>query len=96
LRLHTVNQPPTAGDALATCLRFIEPGDCLLLLEDGVYAGCSPDVEPMLQADCTLLVLEPDADARGLPGRLHPTVQFIDYAGFVDLAARCDSVISWY
>lgn len=96
MRLHTVNKSGSVSGALAACLRFAQPGDCLLLLEDGVYAACAGNIEPLTKTGCKLLVLEPDADARGLLGRLDRAVELIDYAGFVDLAARSDSVLSWY
>ena len=96
MRLHTVNKSGSDSGALAACLRFIEPGDCLLLLEEGVYSACPSSIEPIRQTGCKLLVLEPDADARGLLERLDHSVELVDYAGFVELAARCDSVLSWY
>lgn len=94
MRLHTLNQPP--GAALDSCLRGIGSDDCLLLLEDGVYAGCAGLAGEILEAGCKLYVLEPDAAARGLLHRLDPSVELIDYAGFVELAAECNAVHSWY
>ena len=96
MRLHTVNKPAAESGALAACLRFAGPGDCLLLLEEGVYAACPESIEPLRESGCKLLVLESDADARGLLGRLDRSIELIDYAGFVELAARSDSVLSWY
>jgi tRNA 2-thiouridine synthesizing protein B len=96
LRLHTVNQSPGTGTALASCLRVIGCDDCLLLIEDGVYAGCDHTVEIILESGCKLFALAPDADARGLLDRLDPAVELVDYAGFVSLVERCDAVTSWY
>ncbi len=93
--LHTLNQSPT-GDTLASCLRCMHPGDSLLLLEDGVYAACPPYVEALKTSGCALYVLEADAQARGVDGRLDAAVQATDYPGFVELAASCDRVQSWY
>lgn len=94
MKLHTLNQPP--GAALDSCLRAIGSGDCLLLLEDGVYGGCKGLADGIVDTGCKLYVLEPDAAARGLQHRLDPSAELIDYAGFVELAAECDSVQSWY
>lgn len=94
MKLHTVNQPP--GAALDSCLRIIGPGDSLLLLEDGVYGGQAGLADSIADAGCKLYVLEPDAAARGLLDRLDPAAELIDYAGFVELAAECDAVQSWY
>ena len=94
MKLHTVNQAP--GSTLDCCLRCISPEDSLLLLEDGVYAGCAGLADAIVAAGCKLYVLEPDAAARGLLHRLDHSVELIDYAGFVELAADCDAVQSWY
>jgi tRNA 2-thiouridine synthesizing protein B len=96
MRLHTVNQSPGTGSALASCLRIIDGKDCLLLLEDGVYAARAGQADTLLEAGCKICVLEADAAARGLLQLLEPGVELVDYADFVALAAECDSVQSWY
>lgn len=93
--LHTLNQSPT-GDALQSCLRCLAPGDSLLLLEDGVYAACAPYVSALKDSPCSVYVLRADAEARGIAEHLDVSVQSVDYPGFVELAALCDSVQSWY
>ena len=93
--LHTLNKSPT-GDALASCLRCLGPGDRLLLLEDGVYAACAPYVSALTDSGCHVYVLQADAEARGIAERLDKGVQATDYPGFVELAAASDSVQSWY
>ena len=96
MRLHTLNQSPNTGSALASCLRVISADDCLLLLEDGVYAACPAMVAKLIEAGCRLCVLEADAAARGITQMLDPSVELVDYKGFVALAANCESVQSWY
>jgi tRNA 2-thiouridine synthesizing protein B len=96
MRLHTVNQSPGTGSALSSCLRVINRDDCLLLLEDGVYAARAGQVAEILQAGCKLCVLEADVAARGLLGLLEPGIELVDYERFVALAAECDSVQCWY
>ncbi len=93
--LHTLNQSPS-GDAMASCLRCVNPGDSLLLLEDGVYAACDPYAAALRNAGCTLYVLEADADARGIVDCVDPGAKAIDYRGFVELSVACDAVQSWY
>ncbi len=93
--LHTLNQSPS-GSALASCLRCLAPGDSLLLLEDGVYAACAPHVSAIKESPCAVYVLRADAEARGVAARLDPEIETTDYRGFVELAAACDSVQSWY
>ncbi len=93
--LHTVNQPPS-NDALASCLACLNPGDSLLLLEDGVYAACEPYAAALRNSGCALYLLEADADARGIVGRVDPAIKAVDYRGFVELAVACDRVQSWY
>lgn len=96
VRLHTLNKAPGDSDAIRSCLRAVAGDDCLLLLEDAVYAACPGQADDILSAGCKLFVLEPDAAARGLLGRLDPAVELVDYAGFVALAAECSAVQSWY
>ncbi|NOQ90523.1 MAG: sulfurtransferase complex subunit TusB, partial [Gammaproteobacteria bacterium] len=43
----------------------------------------------------TFAVLGPDLQARGLEGKLADGIKVVDYEGFVNLAAECDSVQSW-
>ena len=98
--LHLVNRSPFREDALSTCLRIARPGSALLLYEDGVYAGVrGTGVEERLQAatsDLRVCVLEPDLAARGLrDAALVRGVERVDHEGFVDLAVKYDSVITW-
>ncbi len=93
--LHTLNQSPT-GDTLPSCLRCLAPGDKLLLLEDAVYAACEPYAATLRASGIDCYVLVADASARGIHERLCNTITAVDYAGFVELAARCESVQSWY
>ena len=96
MRLHVLNKSPGTSAALQSCLRAMARDDCLLLIEDGVYAACTGHASELLASGCKLLVLAPDADARGLRQRLDRGVELVDYAGFVALAAECAAVQSWY
>lgn len=99
--LHLVSTAPTAGSALADCLRVAASGDTLLLLQDGVYAAVAQAPVPsalLREAAATgvgLYALLPDIDARGLAGRLHPGFRLVDDNGFVELTERHPRTISW-
>ena len=97
--LHIVNQSPTEGPALASCLRAALHGHAVLLVEDGVYAATAA-----ASAHCGLedamkrvkvYVLQPDLEARGMAGRRAEGATPIDYAGFVDLVAQHPTNQTW-
>ena len=96
--LHTVSQSPTAGPALSSCLRAATPGSHILLLEDGVYAGhrLSDTSTALTSSGCSVHAIRADVEARGLAERMATGIQLIDYADFVELAASCQAVQSWY
>ena len=96
--LHIVNKSPFDTAALAGVLRVAKKeGSAVLLIEDGVYAATrNGATEASLKmAGMPVYVLQPDADARGLQGRLMDGVSMVDYGGFVDLVAEHDNVQSW-
>jgi len=98
--LHTVNKSPFEHSTLTSCLRLASPGDGILLLEDGVYAGLvnspfSVHLESSLER-FRIYVLEPDLLARGILNLVHPNLQRVDYAGFVDLTTCYSKVQAWF
>jgi tRNA 2-thiouridine synthesizing protein B len=86
--LHTINQSPYRTGTLTTALRFIQPGDPILFLEDGVYAlddrGRFRDVIRDLLQRNPVYGLGPDLRARGI-AQIVASVQQVDYEGFVGL-----------
>ena len=95
--LHTVNKSPFQTKTLEDSARFFQPGDVLLLLEDGVYAcqkgtAQSTLVERILK-DVEVHAIRADLKARGLT-ELVPGVQVTDYTGFVDLVEK-HKIHSW-
>lgn len=100
--LHLVSASPTAGTALADCLRLAAPGDALLLLQDGVYAAvahAAASVALLCDAAANGIALHallPDVDARGLAGRLYPGLRLVDDNGFVELTERYPRIVSWF
>ncbi|MBF0146679.1 MAG: sulfurtransferase complex subunit TusB [Magnetococcales bacterium] len=96
--LHTVNKSPFQNTALESCLRFTQSGDCILLLEDGVYGAVSGTaqsalVEGALAKKVKVYALGADMKARALKETIKG-VEITDYAGFVDLVAA-NRVHSW-
>jgi len=97
--LHIVNKSPFQTSTLDTCLRMAQPGNALLLIEDGIYAATvgSATEERVRKACATLKVyaLQPDMDARGVTTKLIDGVTLVDYAGFVDLTVEHSTSHSW-
>lgn len=95
--LHTVNHSPFRSDSLNTCLRYLLPGDVMLLIEDGVYGALdntifSDKVKKALEAGM-ICVLEPDLEARGVSNVIDG-IKKVDYDGFVELVEK-HQVTSW-
>ncbi len=99
--LHTVNRSPWEHGALEACLARVRPGSAVLLIEDGVLGALAGTrFEARLAAHAAggveFFALGPDLDARGIePERLTPSVEVVDYAGFVDLACRFGKTVTW-
>ncbi len=95
--LHTVNKSPFQNTALMDCARFLQPGDLLLLLEDGVFACQTGTIHSTLVEDLmqrvTVYALRADLKARAIT-QLIPGIQVTDYEGFVDLVEK-HKVHSW-
>jgi tRNA 2-thiouridine synthesizing protein B len=97
--LHIVNKSPFQTSTLDTCLRMAQPGNTLLLIEDGVYAATvGSAAEARMRQACTTLkvyALQPDMDARGVTAKLIDGVTLVDYGGFVDLTVQTKTSHSW-
>lgn len=96
--LHTVNKSPFETSTLETCIRFMQPGDPLLFIEDGVYAVQAGNkfaglIENIRKSN-PVFVLQPDLTARGISAVTNG-VQAIDYEGFVGLVEE-HQVNSWF
>ena len=96
--LHTINTSPFETTTMETCFRFLQPGDPVLFIEDGVYAvqsgnRFSPMIEA-LQKSNPLFALQPDLSARGIDA-VADGVEAIDYEGFVGLVEE-HQVNTWF
>ncbi|MBF0134851.1 MAG: sulfurtransferase complex subunit TusB [Magnetococcus sp. DMHC-1] len=90
--LHTVNKSPFQNGALESCLRYVLPGDVILLLEDGVIAAAAGTaksnlIEGALKKKNSVYAIGADLKARSLTNTIKG-VQVTDYAGFVDLVEK--------
>jgi len=96
--LHTVNKSPFETNVLETCIGLAKSGSTVLLYEDGVYAateGTSAAAAIKNAKGISFCVLGPDAQARGIEGKLTNDIKVVDYDGFVDLVAGHDKVQAW-
>ncbi len=98
--LHTVNKSPFERNAFDSCLDHAVAGSGILLIEDAVYAAVKGNTASARFAEKgkgkDLYVLGPDLKARGLdPANVIDGVTVVDYGGFVDLAAKYQSVNAW-
>ncbi len=95
--LHTVNHSPFRSDSLKSCVRFLLPGDVLLLIEDGVLGVMENNTYSELlkttMESNEVFVLEPDMKSRGV-SRTMAGGKKIDYDGFVELVEK-HQITSW-
>jgi len=90
MTLHTFNKAPTPDR-----LQLLDPGDAVLLIEDGVYAAQEGQPQLTVPAGVSLHVLTPDLAARGISARIRPEFCSVDHAGFVGLSLAHAKVINW-
>lgn len=99
--LHTVNKSPFEQRTLRACMDVCQPGDAILLIEDGVYGAlpASPDskaLQALRDRPVELFALEPDLRARGLLQRTSADISIVDYDHFVQLSVAHATLQSWY
>lgn len=94
--LHTLRQSPFQCD-LREMLRYVQPGDDLLLIEDGLIAALknSRALELLLSAPITVSALQEDVEARGLAIHISSRVGCVDYTDFVRLVIKHDQQFAW-
>jgi len=100
MTLHTVNKSPFEKNSLESCLRLAREGHSVLLFEDGVYGALKGTRFEKLVAEAlksnSIYVLLPDLEARGMRSdNVIDGLKTVDYAGFVDLAAKNTRVQAW-
>jgi tRNA 2-thiouridine synthesizing protein B len=98
--LHTVNKSPFDKNSLESCLRFARQGHSILLFEDGIYGAVTGTRFETLILDAlksyNIYVLVPDLEARGMrTDNVIEGIKATDYAGFVDLVEKNQTVQAW-
>lgn len=94
--LHIISKSPFTHTALDDALPFINEGDTVLLIDDGVYAVTRSDlIQPLSEKKCVVAALVDDICTRGLR-QTNPEVNTINMAGFVELAFKSAKTISWF
>lgn len=94
--LHVVNKSPYERNSLNTCVGYCQPGDVILLIEDGVYGAMRGGQAAARLQGLEVAALGPDLAARGIgTDRLIDGIKVVDYNGFVDLTVAKDKVQSW-
>ncbi len=86
--LHTINKSPFGNSSFDTASRFLQAGDPILFIEDGVYAvqadnKFSTALKKIMQNN-PVYALEPDLNARGISS-IADGITCINYEGFVEL-----------
>ncbi len=94
--LYTFRYSPFNADIRAI-LRYMQPGDCLLLIEDGVLAGLTDTVplEDLLVSSLSVYALQEDIEARGLAVRFSDKIPRISYTDFVNLTIEHQQHFAW-
>ncbi len=67
-------------------MKYIEPGDKVLLIQDGVLmlnSGISKTIGEFKEKNVEVLALKEDLELRGIKNNLN--IDLIDYQGFVEL-----------
>lgn len=95
--LHMINSSPFERSNMEDCLRFVQPGDPILFIENGVYAVQAGNrfAESIVTLAAThpVYAIKPDLDARGIFA-ITAGVKPIDFDGFVELVEK-HKVNSW-
>ena len=82
--LHIVNR----RSGLTSCLEVAAVDDSVLLIADAVSDAANP-------IDREIHALSNDLVSRSLTGSIAANVTLVDYAGFVDLVAGHQPIVSW-
>lgn len=91
--LHIVQHSAAQDNTLATCLRYLQTQDTVMLIGDGVNSLLLAKWRNEL-AKLNLCLLEQDVIARGLQQRLSDYRQ-LSQAEFVELTLTHAKVITW-
>ena len=94
--LHTLMSSPFQCDYFLL-LRMLQPGDDLLLMQDGVLAAIEDNrlLPQLLRSPVRLWALKEDVEARGLAAQISSNITVIDYNDFVMLTVKQQQQMPW-
>lgn len=94
--LYTFRYSPFNSD-IRIILRYMQSGDCLLLVEDGVLAGLTDtaSLEALLASSLSVCALQEDIEARGLAVHFSARIPRISYTDFVKLTVEHPAHFAW-
>jgi len=95
--LYIVNKK---GEVLENCIKRVMANDVILLIEEAVFTALvtkPPSVLSELISNVAVYALTPDMEARGIDvKRCYEHIQYVDYAGFVELVENNKPVRSCF
>lgn len=96
--LHIVSTSPFVTSALGDCLRVLQGGDCIILIENAVWAVNGDQAwQRQLRAlsdHHSVYLLAEDAALRGI--HVLPPFSLIDYENMVAIACEHTRSLSWF
>jgi tRNA 2-thiouridine synthesizing protein B len=95
--LHTLSAAPSSS-AYADCIRLLGAEDALLLLGAGVYAAVQGTAacSQLRSTGAGLYVLESDALAAGIQGRIDEKIAVVGFDAFAALTEKFTKQQAWY
>jgi sulfur relay protein TusB/DsrH len=87
--LHTFNK----AQALRSFGEFVQKGDSVIFIEDGVYCLLNDNLGLDTK---NIFAIEADVLARGMDARIDKTVKRIDYQDFVEICSEANSISNWF
>ena len=93
--LHIIKQSTSNSSGFSKCIKTLNTGDGILLIENGVYnLNLLADELENIAKNHSIYILKSDATTRGItafPDFIVP----VNYEGFVDLTLEYSKSISW-
>lgn len=90
--LHILSQHSDASTE--KILALLQAADCLILINNGVYACNSPQLTAFAKTH-SVFALESDLQSRGLLSKCADNIQRCDYSQFVALCCEHHNSVSW-
>ncbi|BCN25266.1 sulfurtransferase complex subunit TusB [Vibrio alfacsensis] len=89
--LHIIKSVTALNDATA----FYSEQDAVLLVEDAIYAANPQHQAFTLVKGPLVYALQSDVEARGMSNRISPSIEVVNYSGFVELTVKQAKSLTW-